>query len=150
MKELETAFDSYARHRAQIATLRGWSLTVFLAYVGFLIALKSDNFLVVLPYGAFLLLFVRQEAKEQLAGRFDSAEVQKVEEIFTETNPDKFTELIRQYEFRETRLHKLRPRNVYSRTDLFKYMISRPVVAWYGLQFMLVLAAYLAVTLRLI
>ncbi|MBI5649479.1 MAG: hypothetical protein HZC40_03380 [Chloroflexi bacterium] len=149
-KEIDTGFESYTRHFAQRATLRGWTITLALAYMGFLISIKSNNFLAVLPFAIVLLLFMYIESGEIATMALDGSEVREVEKIFMESDPTKFTVLIQQYEFRDIRLHKQQPSGIRGRIARLKYMLSLGMIAWYSFLLLLVLATYTAIVLRII
>ena len=81
-KDIDEAYSKYIQANTNRRTLRGWSLTVSLAYFGFLITIHYGNFILLLPYVMFLVLFMYLEAIERDKSRDASEELKFIKGIF--------------------------------------------------------------------
>jgi hypothetical protein len=149
-KDLDTAFQIYGRYSSQVDTLRGWSLTLLLAYLGFLISIKPGSVSVLFPFVVVMSLFAYLEGRYRSYQSFPGKEVREVEAIFMETDHTKFVDMIRQYEFRDLRMHKRRMGRIERIINASKFMLSLEVVTWYSLLFTLLIVAYVAIHSRLL
>jgi hypothetical protein len=136
-KEIDTGFDVYTRHFAQLSTLRGWTLTLALAYLGFLLTVKSSDFLPVIPFGLILIFFMYLESGERINMRQTGLEVRLVEKIFMENDPAKFKKLVEEYEFRDLRLEKEQESWIKKKVNRIKQMFILGTIVWHLLLFLI-------------
>lgn len=149
-KEIDTAFEAYTRDFSQIATIRGWTLTLALAYTGFLISIRSTSPVTILPLGVVLLLFMYLESRERMEMSLNGDEVCKVEEIFMENDPAKFTDMIQQYEFRDMRQKKQRTSRIQRWKAQIGHIRALSIIAWYSLLFLLTAGTWVAIVYRIV
>lgn len=150
LKDLDTAFQVYGRCASQIDNLRGWSLTLLLAYVTFLISIKPSTVLVLVPFVVTMMLFMYLEGRRRREQSFLGNEVRQVERIFMETDHSKFIQLIKEYEFRDLRGHGMRVRRAERIMITSKSVLSVTVVGWYSLLIMLAVAGYFFIHSRVV
>ena len=144
-KDLDTAFQVYGRYVTRLTSLRGWTVTILLAYMGFLITNKTDKVIALLPLGLVLLLFMYLEAIYRRELRFLAKEVRKVQEIFMEDDPAKFADLIKEYKFRDLRAHAVRETQMNRIIKTLKFMLLPQIIGWYFLLLLLAVACYLEI-----
>ncbi|MBM3130524.1 MAG: hypothetical protein FJ009_18085 [Chloroflexi bacterium] len=147
---LDMAHDSYARHFNQMSTLREWTVTLLLGYLGFLVTIKSTNLLTILPFAFVLLLFMYLEAGSRARMSALRIEMGEIEQIFMEMDAAKFTQLVQQFEFRSVKDAKIPKFGIRDRLLRFKYVFLLEVVTWYLSELLIVVAAYLAIWFRII
>ena len=145
VKDLDTAFEVYSRYVTRLTSLRGWTVTILLAYMGFLISNKTDKVIALLPLGLILLLFMYLEAVYRGELRFLAKEVREVQEIFMEDDPAKFADRIRDYTFRDLRAHAVRETRMNRMIKPLKFMLLPETIAWYFLLLLLAVACYLEI-----
>lgn len=150
VKDWEIAHATYQGHFNYISTLRGWTVTLLLAYIGFLVSIKSDNFLIILPFVIVLLVFMYLEGGARARAALLVDEIRGIERIFMESDAVKFTELVRAYEFRDIRPYRLSAGGLRERIHILRYMLRSTIVGWHLALLLLVTAAYLAIVFRLI
>lgn len=145
-KELDTGFLVFNRSATQLFTMQGWTLTVVLAYLAFMASIKADNALILLPLLVVLLLFMYMEAFHRRDMHWTAKEICDVEKMFMETDPTMFTENVRQYKFRDIRLHAEKQRQPLP----FKYLFNGKVIVWYLLLFVLIYVGYIGISSQII
>lgn len=144
-KDLDTAFQVYGRYITRLTSLRGWTVTIVIAYMGFLITNKTDKVIALLPLGLILLLFMYLEAIYRRELRFLAKEVRKVQEIFMEDDPAKFADRIREYKFRDLRSHAVRESHMNRIIKSLRYVFLPEIIVWYLLLLLLAVACYLEI-----
>jgi hypothetical protein len=104
MKDWETGFAMYTKHVAQITALRGWTLTLLLAYLGFLMGIRHFDWYLQVPMGfvigGFLILELFEGASMQLVSR----RTHRIEQIFANPDPDAQNHVLQRYRFRDLEL----------------------------------------------
>ena len=112
MKEYDTAYTSYARHSSQIVSLRGWSITLLLAYFGLLQAIGSNGLklVVIIPAGLILGGFIVLEALEKCFARLNVDNVLEIQQQSVQGSDEQFERWVEAYEFRDHRIRRLRRR----------------------------------------
>lgn len=140
-KDIDAAFSKYLQASTNVNILRGWSLTVSLAYFGFLISIQTGNYYLFIPYLAFLFLFMYLEAIERDKSKEASDELRFIKEIFKEDELNEFQNKVVAYEFRDFRIQN-RPilsfKRFWKRFKLIFYLDS---LLWYFIQLTLVFAS---------
>jgi len=113
MKEYETAYTSYSRHSSQIVSLRGWTITLLLAYFGLLQAGGSKEFTLVIVIPAVLILggFFVLEALEKLYAKLNVDNVLEIQQHFAQGTDEEFDRWVEAYEFRDHRIRRLERRD---------------------------------------
>src|SRR5437588_2651276 len=128
-KDLDSGYLVFNRFATNLMTLRGWSLTLVLGFVTFLIHINARSPLLLGPLAIVLILFMYLEASD----RRDMASVRdsicRTQHIFMESDPRLFTERVKNYKFRELTSSE--------RRSLFKFLLKLRLVVWYGLLFLL-------------
>jgi hypothetical protein len=109
MKEYDTAFASYSRHSSQIVSLRGWTITLLLAYFGLLQARGTEAITIVVSIPVILILggFFVLEALERLYAKINIDNILEIQEQFAQGSSEAFGQWIRTYEFRDQRIRRL-------------------------------------------
>jgi hypothetical protein len=134
-KDLDSGYLVFNRFAVNLMTMRGWSLTLVFSFVTLLVTVRARSPLLLVPLAVVLLLFMYLEASD----RRDMASVReaicRVHHIFMESDPIRFMEGVKKYEFRE--LTNLK------RRSLFKFAINFRLVVWYGLVFLLASVTYI-------
>jgi uncharacterized membrane protein len=140
-KDYDTAFACIARHASQTSTIRNWSITLTVAYVGVLIARESTGLELLLPAISLLGLLAILDTREQLFTEYTETCIRDVERIFMQQDPEAFTASVTQYEFRNLRIAREIPR----RRDRWRRMLRRlawpNVLCWYGALAFVILCA---------
>ena len=145
-KELDTGFLVFNRSATQLFTMQGWTLTVVLAYLAFMASIKADNALILLPLLIVLLLFMYMEAFHRRDMHWTAKEICAVESIFMEADPARFTEIVKEYKFRDIRLHTEKEKQPWP----FKYLVNVRVIVWYLLLFVLIYICYVGISSQVI
>jgi hypothetical protein len=133
-----------------VSTLRGWTVTLLLAYLGFLVSVKSTNVLTILPFVFVLLLFLYLEAGSRARLTALRTEMGEIENIFMETDAAKFTQLIQKFEFRSLKDAKAQKFWIRGRFEQLRYALLLEVCTWYLSELLIIIAAYLAIWFRII
>ena len=106
LKDLDQAFSSYARHSAQISTLRGWSITIVVAYVGLCVTksnLNLSNFSL-LPIVFIVICFFFPEIVERALMVFNHDTAREIQGLFSQENEDQFIRKLKAYETMDQKL----------------------------------------------
>ena len=83
IKDYEGAYDSYKRHESHIFTIRGWTITLIVAYLGFLITLNNfSNYFLILPVAILLFFFFLLESAERCYMSLTGDTMLRIEKIF--------------------------------------------------------------------
>ena len=94
-KDLDSGYLVFNRFATNLMTLRGWSLTLVLGFVTFLIHINARSPLLLGPLAIVLILFMYLEASD----RRDMASVRdsicRTQHIFMESDPRLFTERVK-------------------------------------------------------
>jgi uncharacterized membrane protein len=131
VKDYETAFSSYGRHSDKVASIRTWTITLLVAYLGFVATSGSNSpQVMVLPVAIIIACFFALEARERKYMRFLVQELRNVETIFMTKDNEEFHSMVEAYEFRNMRLADYRMN--LNPINLLKPMRSKGVVLWYG------------------
>ena len=138
-KDIDAAYSKYIQANTNISTLRGWSLTVSLAYFGFLITVQSGNFILLLPYVLFLIPFMYLEAIERDKSRDASEELRLIKNIFNETELTSFNNKVSEYEFRDFRISNRPIFSCYRIWKRFKIIFYPDSLLWYSIQLILLI-----------
>ena len=138
-KDIEETFSIYNNSKANINTLRGWSLTISLAYFGFLITIQTNNYLLLLPYILFQFFFMYLEATKKDNMDEASSSLYEIKSIFLETDQNKFESVVLAYKFRGYPRPSKRSFISFKRTckRIKKIFISPELLWWYLVQFIL-------------
>ena len=141
MKDYDTAYDSYKRHESHIFAIRGWTITLSVAYMGFLIAIDGfENNLFLLPAIFSFLVFLILESLESRMISFVWNELLKIESIFMIESDEEFTKEIIQYKSRNTRINELTRKDLIRRS--FLSMLRLATLLWYFFLIVIFLLIY--------
>ena len=99
-KDWEISFNMYTKHILQITSVRGWTITLLIAYLGFLASFNKFDVIFIGPMVLIILGFFILELFEATSLTFISNKVQEVEQLFMLDDPDKFIVGIENYLFR--------------------------------------------------
>lgn len=148
-KDYETAFHANTRHVSQITILRGWSLTVCLGYIGFIASVRPEEFFILLPLEIVLLLFMYLETRQRDLMVINDKNVREIEKIFMETDPERFSDMIKCYKFRDLQLteHRASVGQMRKLKERCRKMFAKGMIAWHLLLFSLVVFTYIAIVL---
>lgn len=137
VKDWEIGFGMYSKHVSQITTIRGWTLTLILAYLGFLVSTQNFNLYLQIPMAFVIGGFFILELIEGMHMQFIGRRTLKIERIFSHPDIETRSREIKQYLFRDVELHER------THTDRLKWILSYAkgvrVVFWY---FFLLLFAF--------
>jgi len=139
-KDIDAAFSKYLQANTNVNTLRGWSLTVSLAYFGFLISIQSGIYTLFIPYLIFLFLFMYLEAIERDKSKDASDELRLIKGIFKVNDLEELQSEVSKYEFRDFRVQNrptLSLKRIWKRFKLIFYLDS---FLWYLIQLTLIFA----------
>ncbi len=137
-KDIDAAFASFVHSGSKINLLRGWSMTVTLAYTSYLISVHTIDFSLYIPYAIFWGLFIYMDAIERDLAHEATDDLRMIKEIFNETEPNHFYQKIWNYQFRETRNANRPTFNCQRFGRRLKLMFCPAAFVWYILQILLV------------
>ena len=104
IKDWETGFEMYNKHVAQITALRGWNLTLMLAYLGFVTSIKLFDIFLIIPMIFVIVGFFILELFEGMYMQFIGRQILKIERIFSIIEERKRNQEIDEYRFRDLEL----------------------------------------------
>lgn len=140
--DIETGHNAVNRSFSSSTNLRNLSLTVTLAYSGFLLASVNVSVFLFVTHALFVLLIIYADSWEKLVMQFDGGSVREAQLIFMERDPDVFRETVENYEFRDHQLVKIK--QIGSLKEQLRFMFRRDLFGWYVPQFLLTLGIVLA------
>lgn len=152
IKDLETAFQVNAKLSSYHIALRGWSLTLTLAYSGLIISGKVSSSIMLLPLSVVFGVFAYLEANIRRSGDFSRETIIAIEEIFMRSNWDDFAKGIQQYQFRDLRYQR-RSLGRGIKENIQTILISRyssRIILWYFLLLIPVFVSWLCIRLSLL
>ncbi len=97
--DLETGFSCNVRHTNQITAIRGWCITLIVAYLGLLFT-KSDgavSFLHLSPLILIIVGFSYLELNEKVHAQINAKNVRDIQNIFSHENEEIFKKQISEY-----------------------------------------------------
>lgn len=103
IKDLETAYTAHSRHAVNINLMRNLTITLILAYFGFLFTVKPFNVYAGIPIIFLALMFIILETLEKSFMLYLASEITLIQNIFMIENHEEFRDEIRKYQFREMR-----------------------------------------------
>ncbi len=105
LKDLDTGFASYNRHASQIISIRGWNITLLVAYLGLLSSTGWANVSSSLLAAFFVTLgFWGLEMAERASLKANVENVMKIEKILSIEDQLEFEAELRKYKSRDLQL----------------------------------------------
>jgi len=104
IKDWETGFAMFSKHVAQITALRGWTLTLLLAYLGFLTSIRQFDWYLQVPMGFVIGGFFILELFEGMHMQFIGRQTLRIERIFANPDTDAQNHEIQKHRFRNLEL----------------------------------------------
>lgn len=134
--DFETAFEWTQHIDSQISNLRSWTITLLLAYAGFLFTQQTRNDQMLLPLMMIPIPFVFLEIYRRMHFSFLGDEVRRIEQMFMVEDNQEFERHLRAYVFRDLKLPPY-SKSRHELVRLFKYLphsfLSFDSLSWYGL-----------------
>jgi hypothetical protein len=142
-KDFDSAFACTARHVAQIATIRGWSLTLTTAYAGLLVAHPIKSPALLLPIVVVVAMFGILDGRERLYNSYNSECICTIGDIFMKDSTEAFSAAVMEYKFRDLRVRQDIPNRPRRWKAILKDTLSPIVILWYGALVGVIVATYL-------
>ncbi len=144
MKDYDTAYDSYKRHESHIFVIRGWTITLSVAYMGFLIAIDGfENNLFLLPAIFSFIVFLLLESIERRTIVLVCKELLKIESLFMIESYEEFTKEMIQYKSRNTRFNEFTKKELICMS--FLSMLRLSILLWYLFLIVIFLSIYFSI-----
>jgi hypothetical protein len=146
LKDLDQSFSSYSRHSSQITTLRGWSITLVVAYIGLIVTKSKINFSFIsfLPILFIIVGFLALEIIERASMLFNANNAKEIQDLFSYENEDQFIEKIISY---ITMDQKLSTMSFQVKLKwLFSAIFGRKHIVWYS--FLILAVFFILLVLR--
>lgn len=129
-KDYETAYSSFERHNSQIMHIRGWSITVVIAYLGFAKSISmSLSISLAFPVFVAVLGFYILEAFQLMYCLVNGLNIRQIDRIFSIENDAEFHNTVRKYVFRNLELKNMQTMDKIKKLRCAMY--SKETILWY-------------------
>jgi hypothetical protein len=130
IKDWEKGFDMHTKHNSQVSLIRGWTITLLMAYFGFLTSIKRFEFVFIIPMMLIIAGFLILELFEGIYLVSIGRQLHEVERIFMIRDINQRDVCIDKYQFRNLQLAKRRFTDKI--LSAVSYIKSYRVIFWYS------------------